>query len=484
MLNQANPVYSAEILTRFANLIENRIGIYFYKDKYKNLNTLLSSALEEVRYTSIENYYQELIKSSEYGTLWQALIEKIAIRESYFFRQFEGIRETVLPELIHKKQASKTISIWSAGCSTGEEPYTISILLKEMIPDLRNWKIELLATDINMKVVDSGKAGIYRQWSMRNIEDKFLERYFSKEKNTFQIDSNLTSMIQFNVGNIFTDSKTFPIKRPLGFDLILCRNVMIYFKAEDIHKLSEAFYQNLVDEGILIVGHSEPSSMFFNQYSPEVLSDNIIYRKTNEVPKVRTINKVTATIKPVADRRKKTNAPPGKIERRVHPDIYQQKNDILEAINSGKDPNIIKTILRYLTLAPKDAEIRFLLAILYMQNGQLTKAEEHCLEAINQNPRSIKFKTLMITIAREKKDFERAKDIAKRLIYEEKTYLPAYLELLQIAHATQNTAETNRLAAKIKQIGLQLNEDYPYDILDGLTVKNIVNLAEVYQTEA
>ena len=100
-------------------------------------------------------------------------------------------------------------------------------------------------------------------------------------------------------------------------------------------------------------------------------------------------------------------------------------------------------------MAPKDAEIRFLLAILYMQNGQLTKAEEHCLEAINQNPRSIKFKTLMITIAREKKDFERAKDIAKKADLRGKAYLPAYLELLQIAHATQNTAETIDLLQKL-----------------------------------
>ncbi len=229
------------------------------------------------------NYYHVLIANTiESDREWQNFVTNLTNLESYFFRdkdQFILLRDRILPELIQRQEDTKTIRICSAGCSTGEEPYSLAILLKEILPDIEEWNITIFGLDLNHKALHKAQSGIYRHWSFRHVDPALKERYFQLINNHYHLDSLIKKMVNFKYFNLVKDPLPQPENEIQYFDLIICRNIFIYFDSSAIAKVLDKFYHTLQPLGYLITGHSELYGQNLSQFHTKVFPESIIYQR-------------------------------------------------------------------------------------------------------------------------------------------------------------------------------------------------------------
>jgi chemotaxis protein methyltransferase CheR len=246
---------------KFRELIHNKTGISLGDQKRDLVISRLTKRLRILNIKTFDEYYHYVLKENNNEEI-TAMINRITTNVTSFFREghhFRVLRETVLPRLLEKKSANKTrkIRIWSAGCSTGQEPYSIAITLADFFQGRLNWDIKILATDLDTDVLSTGEKGIYPESSVCNISSEQLRRYFKKgigeNKGIYQISNQIKNMVVFRRLNLTL--KRFPIRGPL--DIIFCRNVIIYFSNELKIGLIKKFNQLLDDDGYLFMGHSE-----------------------------------------------------------------------------------------------------------------------------------------------------------------------------------------------------------------------------------
>lgn len=245
----------------FKKFVRGRLGIVIHQQT-NELNKTIQSACNKFN-CSPQNYLHMLMTCSDDSPLLEHLIEGITIGETYFFRdknQMELLKNSVLPELIKRKRAEEnlTLRIWSAGCSSGEEIYTIAMLLLDAIPDIQDWTLQLLGTDINTKVLQKAIAGKYTEWSMRSIADTYKTKYFLHENNTYTLNQQILDLTNFSYLNLNDDRYPSMFNGTNAQDLILCRNVFIYFDNSQIDKFMHKFHNCLIPGGYLLLGASDP----------------------------------------------------------------------------------------------------------------------------------------------------------------------------------------------------------------------------------
>ncbi|GAB4190573.1 MAG: hypothetical protein Fur006_32750 [Coleofasciculaceae cyanobacterium] len=275
--------FSAEIKQAFIQLIAKHTGLEIREREQSALCQKLVVRMNIVKLNCPETYYQ-LLDSNTLNSEreWTELILDLTNLESYFFRDkdlFNLLRNTLLPELIQRKQYNKTLRICSAGCSTGEEPYSLAILLKELIPDLEQWNLMILGVDINSSALQRAKIGIYRPWSFRNVDIEIKQRYFQLINNQYHIDSQIKDMLTFQSLNLVKDLFMRPKSELRDMDLILCRNVFIYFEPSAIDKVLNKFHQALQPLGYLIAGHAELHGQNLSQFQTKVFPEALIYQR-------------------------------------------------------------------------------------------------------------------------------------------------------------------------------------------------------------
>ncbi len=205
---------------------------------------------------------------------YEQMIDVVSTNETYFFRNerhFEALTKYCLPEIARTKK-NKTLRIWSAACSTGEEPYTIAICALENKELFKGWKIEIIATDIALSVLEFAAVGDYYGRRIEKVPKELLAKYFTKQKSendVYRVNNELKNMVNFYYLNFFKSSF------PRNIDIIFCRNVMIYFDKEHQRKLISKFYESIDPQGYLYIGHSE---------TLHSISDDFMYRKILEAP--------------------------------------------------------------------------------------------------------------------------------------------------------------------------------------------------------
>ena len=223
--------------------------------QYK-LNFLKRRLAVRLRARGVESYreYMRLLDDEEYEKLFEAL----TINLSYFFRDdttFEALRDKVLRPLLQEKaeQGSRLVRVWSAGCAGGEEPYSVAILFHELLGgELQNWRIRILATDLDAGALERAKRGVYGEFSFRGVDPAYIARYFTRlSQREYAIKPEIAAMVKFERRDLIADPP------PRRLDLILCRNVLIYFSREQQRRLLRAFHSALNDGGYLVIGKTE-----------------------------------------------------------------------------------------------------------------------------------------------------------------------------------------------------------------------------------
>ncbi|ACM59705.1 chemotaxis protein methyltransferase CheR [Caldicellulosiruptor bescii] len=255
-------------------------GLYFSDDKKSYIQKRLKIAMDNLAITDFWEYLKRI--ETDRNAL-NKLLELITTNETYFFRdipQLDMFSKDVLPELLNRK-ASKgdfRLKIWSAGCSTGEEPYTIAIILKERLEYFDDWDIEILGTDISERVLRLAQDAIYLPRSLKDVPEYIKLKYFeySPVDKMYKLKDEIKKLVTFRYLNLYDESK---MRLMRNYDVIFCRNVLIYFDEESRKKVVEYFYDALNPGGYIFLGHSESILRITKAFEIVYFDNNIAFRK-------------------------------------------------------------------------------------------------------------------------------------------------------------------------------------------------------------
>ncbi|MBN2073809.1 MAG: protein-glutamate O-methyltransferase CheR [Actinobacteria bacterium] len=258
-------------------------GIYFRLEKKYLIEDSLLGRLSSLSLSNINEYIYYLKYHPKKEQELKILYDFITINETSFFRnqpQLNAFEKEVLPEVMFncRKTFSSSIKIWSAGCSSGEEPYTLSIIINDYPdPEIRKFFFEVLACDINDKVLGKAKAGIYTDYSLRNTEEPVKKACFENiAENKYSIRVKYRSMVKFEHINLLDENKISTLGK---FDIIFCRNVLIYFDLESKKRVISCFYNLLKPQGYLFLGHSESLHGLTDVFKLMLFKGAIAYKK-------------------------------------------------------------------------------------------------------------------------------------------------------------------------------------------------------------
>lgn len=515
------------LIDRFIQLISRNTGLYIREEDKKTLSKKLLQRIKTLKISNPEDYYLFLTNNNEIKSYpgkprnwtteaeWKELVCLITTGESYFFRdqgQFSLLRTTILPEIITNKQNKaeltgnhqKSLRIWSAGCSTGEEPYSLAILVKQLIPDLYNWKILVLGTDINYKSIEKAKQGIYNPWSFRLVDPHLQIDYFQQQQTDWQIDNQITQMVRLQPGNLLLDKFPDHNTEIHDMDLILCRNVFVYFEHQAIATVVKKFYDTLVPGGYLMTAHTELYSQDMGEFQVKILPESIIYqRRTNQLlssnyhenskldnPNLHkksssyrnsTLKNETgkyvdksAILKELYNQSKishsnyhyPTSFTTSKATEKIADNIpstsihhTSSHNLIKEAETLFKEEYYLQAIHKaeqVIACHPQHFAAHYLLAQAYANLGEHNQAVHYCQQAIAIDSLAVPPYYLLAHIAEENQDLEKAKLLLKTIIYLSPSFVAAYLELAAIYEKEGNQERAKKMLATALELLNQL----------------------------
>jgi chemotaxis protein methyltransferase CheR len=279
-------------LSEIRMLIEERTGIHFDASRERFFSTRVREHLHDRGYARGTDLFRAIRKTN---VEYESLLERLLTQETTFFRYpaiFEAFEKRVLPELHVKKfwKNPRTLRVWSAGCSTGEEPYSIAITVLDTLSFAEAWDVEILATDIGRLALKNAERGIYSGRSIASVTEKQLATHFSVADGGYQVKKRVRKMVSFAQMNL---ASPVYVGR---MDLIFCMNVLIYFTQERRQALVQRFYDALEPGGYLFLGHSESISKMPVKFQAIVLGDCILYRKptAEELQKPELVGEVRA----------------------------------------------------------------------------------------------------------------------------------------------------------------------------------------------
>ena len=271
-------------LSKVCEIITDNLGLNLPVVTWAILGRKLAVAAREAGFKSIDSFIHWILYSQQKEDKIRVLASHLTTTETYFWREpevFKALTDYVLPGIISRnKREDNSINIWSTGCSTGEEPYSVAIALQQTIPDIKDRKIRIVATDINQKAISKALTGIYGPWSFRNTPEWIKKGYFTElEDKKFEIKPEIKEMVTFGNLNLAEDTYSFPAHNRVPFDIIFCRNVLMYFTEKWAGKISKNLFNYLSDEGWFIVSSVELSLPVFKQFKSVNFPGATLYRK-------------------------------------------------------------------------------------------------------------------------------------------------------------------------------------------------------------
>ncbi len=269
---------SDQTFRHLIDFIYQNSGLRFDDSSKFMLNRRLIPRVRELRLDTFEKYYYYLLYHPNRESELEIIFDLLTVNETYFFRedrQLKAFSEEIIP-CITQEKANHNLRIWSAGCSTGEEAYTIAIICNNS-PHLKGWDVDIFASDISQKVIQNARRGIFSESSFRSTPDAMREKYFEKtSENKYRIHDEIRQMVTFGKVNLLDEHKTGLFS---DMDVIFCRNVIIYFDVEAKKKVIENFYRKLRKNGYLLLGHAESLLSLSTKFKLNHLKHDMVYQK-------------------------------------------------------------------------------------------------------------------------------------------------------------------------------------------------------------
>ncbi len=272
---------SDEQFKRMAKIIYDRSGIHFPDTKKYIIESRLSHRISDLEMEDFDQYISYLTMGPYQSEEFQEMFNRITINETSFFRndaQLNVFESQILPDLLEARASKKRLRIWSAACSTGEEPFTIAMLLHRTLGvRLSDWRIEILGTDISEKALAVAQSGKYNSYAVRTTPSLMKDRYFKADGRDFILNDTIRSMVNFEQHNL---KDTMAARRHGTWDVIFCRNVLIYFDDNMKAGVLDMFNKQLAPDGTLFIGHSERIKGLTDHFTQLQIPQGFCYQKT------------------------------------------------------------------------------------------------------------------------------------------------------------------------------------------------------------
>lgn len=477
---------SADWREECARFVEEKLGLYFPENRLQDLERGFGKVCRELGFEDATECFQRLTSTSLTKQQIEILASHLTVGETYFFREkqtFEFLEEHVLPEILNsRRESNQRLRIWSAGCCTGEEPYSIAVLLHRLIPDLTRWNITILATDINPLFLRKAESGVYGEWSFRESPQWLKEKYFLKAKDgRFELLPQIKERVTFSYLNLSEDVYPSLLNNTNAMDLIFCRNVLMYFHPERAENVARRFYRALVEGGWLIVSRGELSHVLFPEFEAVNFSGGILYRKnstkTQRAPMV--FPEISREPEPSVD------VPIGSI----HPDsqiwLAQEKEyeeapapaaenqdeqepqavsyeEALALYVKGSYVEAENVLLSLLSRNPAGAQTLSLMARVCANQGKLEEALIWCEKAIAQDRLASNVYYLKASILQEQNRMQEAEASLKHAVYMDPDFVLAYFALANVSQRQEKFKES---AKQLENVLSLLKKWKPQDIL-------------------
>jgi len=275
---------STEDFFKLRNLIYNMAGLFFEPRKIYFVKKRIEKRLDALGMDSVSDYVHKLTYQDRDGRELQSLLNSLTTNETYFFRennQLDAFARFNLSERLKEKKnkGDFELRIWSAGCSSGEEPYTLAIILLESIENVRLWDIQVMATDIDTQILEKAQEGLYDERSVRNVSPQVLKKYFLASADGFRVRSNVREMVNFAHLNLYDHKAVSRIRK---VDFLFCRNVLIYFDDASRKAVVADFYDALADGGFIYLGHSEALTRIHSAFEIRRAGGFIVHQKIGQ----------------------------------------------------------------------------------------------------------------------------------------------------------------------------------------------------------
>jgi len=367
------------LMARASAVIAERMGLHFPEDRWPELLENIKKATQALGFKDPDTCVAQLISHELTLRQVETLANYLTVGETYFFREpesFDLLEREILPALVAKRRGlGQTLRLWSAGCCTGEEAYTLAIACLRVIPDIEHWNLSILATDISPRFLDKAVQGVYSEWSFRGAPDWFREGFFSRTSDKkFVIVPQVKRFVHFEYLNLATDVYPSLHNHTNAVDIIFCRNVIMYFTPERQRAVVAALHRCLVEYGIVLVNPAEANADLFSMFSVENHGGGVIlFRKTTRPTPVEftpieffpIAPTFVMPVVPIAKPAWPSNPPPAAV-----PPLQLAR----DYANQGQLDKALQWCQRAIAIEPTNPAAYFLRATIHHESGRLQEA--------------------------------------------------------------------------------------------------------------
>jgi chemotaxis protein methyltransferase CheR len=489
---------SSSSLAQFSEFVTEHMGFYFPPERRLDLERGMRSISRAFEFDDMESCVQWLVSSPVTQSRIEILASHLTVGETYFFRErpsLDLLEARVLPELIERRRNSgRRLRLWSAGCCTGEEAYSIAILLKRLLPDLADWQITILATDINPNFLKKAEDGVYGEWSFRGVPAGLKEKYFAKRHNgRFEILPEIKKMVTFSYLNLMEETYPSLLSNTNAMDIIFCRNVLMYFGSERAKEVVRKLRLSLLDGGWLIVSPCETSHVLYEQFTTVNFPGAILYQKDNHSSEISAFSFAAQTHSPLeAVPSFSLSVTPEPAIDTVEPQEEAIALEIIEIKEASQDETAYgKSLLLYeqgcyeeaarilstlLERDPSDGKAASLLARVYANQGNLAEASRAAEQAVAVDKLNPSYHVLQATILQEQGAVLEATRALQRAVYLEPNFVFAHFALGNLARRQDKVREADRHFDNARTLLSGYSREQVLPEFDGMTAGRLLEI--------
>jgi chemotaxis protein methyltransferase CheR len=409
--------------------ISEYLGLTITNQQVTKIDNFISKRIKELKIGSLSEYMDFLSNQSsdQFAAENALLIDQLTTNETFFFRdigQINLLKQTILPRLLELNRDTKRLRIWSAGCSSGEEAYTIAMLLDELGVDWNRWRIDIFGTDINTKALAKANKATYGEWSFRQVSTERKFRFFNQLDRVYEVKSHIKSRVQFFFVNLASDNFQDACQNLLDFDLIVCRNVFIYMKAAQSSKIADKLTASLIPGGYLMTGHNELYAHHLGELRTHIFESSIIYQRISVEFQLTTTEE----------------SAPDRVKTAVNVTHHQTSTP---STISNPQPTANTKHTHPQSSIPKD-EANMKTAWKYANQGKSAEASRICESLIAHNPLDYQAYYLQALLLQEQGLLDNAIKLLQKVIYLKPNHVSALIELGDIYFHQRQFAEAAR----------------------------------------
>jgi chemotaxis protein methyltransferase CheR len=484
------------LLPRLGELVAATLGLHFPSERHADLRRGFLHAAREFGFDDAQACANWLLSQAAHPTRVQVLAKHLTVGETYFFRDrpvLDALVNEILPPLLHARRGrDQHLRLWSAACCTGEEAYTLAILLHRLLPDLQDWKVTVIGTDVNADFLQKAAAASYGEWSFREAPDWLRPNYFQRGADGgYTVIPEICGMVNFSCLNLVDGDHAWNGLDTGAMDIIFCRNALMYFTRPQMAKVIGRLHDRLVPGGWLAVSPSEASSSLFSRFAPVYPPDAILFRKGDKFDRFPPPVPPAVATRPAAPRSATRGEPTGRPATREarrstgkaaagHPvphvrcnldatpgpncraraealfcrGAYQEAADLLLAAGPDvvSDPTVLSLLARSLA-----------------NQGRLADALVWCDRWLAEDKLDAAGHYLRAVVLIEQGEAAQARDSLRRVVYLDGDFVLAHFALGNLARGRGNDAESRTHFANTRRLLCRYQPDELLPESDGLT---------------